>query len=174
MRGFSTEDLLVSINPATGETLAHAHAAADAEVGARVECARHAAERWRATPLVDRLAALRRLHAALARESEWIAKALSAETGRPLQESLGAEVIPTLHGLEFLCRRAPALLKPVRLQAQRTWAIAEPYGVIGIIGAWNYPLFLNLVSICQALAAGNAVVWKPSELALTSAQEIQR
>ena len=46
--------------------------------------------------------------------------------------------------------------------------------MVGILGTWNYPLFLNLVSICQALAAGNTVVWKPSELALSSALEIQR
>jgi acyl-CoA reductase-like NAD-dependent aldehyde dehydrogenase len=45
----------------------------------------------------------------------------------------------------------------------------EPYGVVGVIGTWNYPLYLNLAPIAWALAAGNAVVWKPSELAPESA-----
>ena len=49
-----------------------------------------------------------------------------------------------------------------------------PVGVVGMIGTWNYPLFLNAPPIAQALAAGNAVVWKPSELAIGTGQEIQK
>ena len=48
-----------------------------------------------------------------------------------------------------------------------------PVGVVGMIGTWNYPLFLNAPPIAQALAAGNAVVWKPSELAIGTGQEVQ-
>ena len=50
----------------------------------------------------------------------------------------------------------------------------HPLGVVGIIGTWNYPLFLNAPPIIQALAAGNAVVWKPSELAVRTGQMLQQ
>jgi len=174
MNILSTERRLVSCNPATGEILLEIRADSEEEVAAKVASAREAAEGWRVTSLSNRLTTIRRLHDRLARSAEQIARGLSAETGRPLQESLGAEVIPTLRGLDYLCRKAPSLLKPTRPTGQRTWMVPEPYGVIGIIGTWNYPLFLNLIPLCQALAAGNAVVWKPSELAILSARETQR
>lgn len=173
MKSPVTEKPLVSLHPATGEVLAELPIDSREAVQEKVARARRAAEGWRAVPLSSRLALLRRLHDALARHAERVAHVLSAETGRPLQESLGAEVIPTLQSLGFLCRKAPSLLRPQRLPARGTWAIAEPHGVIGIIGTWNYPLFLNLVPLCQAVATGNAVVWKPSELAILSAQETQ-
>src|SRR5262249_16864643 len=59
------------------------------------------------------------------------------------------------------------LLGPVRLR----W---RPIGVIGMIGTWNYPLLLNLPTIAQALAAGAAIVWKPSEWAALSGCRVQR
>src|SRR5262249_40957851 len=49
----------------------------------------------------------------------------------------------------------------------------RPYGVIGILGTWNYPFFLNAPAIAQALAAGNAVVWKPSEQAPLAGKRLQ-
>ena len=50
----------------------------------------------------------------------------------------------------------------------------HPVGVVGIIGTWNYPLFLNAPPLIHALAAGNAVVWKPSELAIRTGQKLQQ
>ena len=165
---------IVSYDPATGEPIAEALQASAGEVDRKVSCARSAFEGWRAVPLRVRLAAVGRLRAALSAQATDIARSLSRETGRPLQESLGAEVLPTLAGLEFLIRQAPALLKPLALPARGASAVPEPYGVIGVIGTWNYPLFLNLVPICQALAAGCTVVWKPSELAVLSALATER
>src|SRR5262249_51660427 len=49
-----------------------------------------------------------------------------------------------------------------------------PYGVVGMLGTWNYPLFLNAPPIVQALAAGNVVVWKPSELAPCCGLKLQQ
>lgn len=167
-------ETIVSFSPETGEILAEAPLAVAAEVHEKTERAREAQREWGRMPLRARLDLLRKLHSVLVQEADAVAWTLSAETGRPLQESLGAEVLPMMHSLEFLFREAPSLLKPMRLRARGTIAYAEPYGVIGIIGAWNYPLFLNLVPICQALAAGNTVVWKPSELAVFSAQTIAR
>ena len=50
----------------------------------------------------------------------------------------------------------------------------RPFGVVGMLGTWNYPLLLNAPAIAQAVAAGNAVVWKPSELAPLAGLRLQR
>jgi acyl-CoA reductase-like NAD-dependent aldehyde dehydrogenase len=59
--------------------------------------------------------------------------------------------------------------RPLWLWGQRDTVHRRPRGVVGIIGTWNYPLFLNGVQLIQALAAGNGVLWKPSEVAPASA-----
>ena len=107
------ETTLISVHPGTGERLAEVRSDSASEVKAKVACAREALDGWRATPLPQRLALIRSLHARLAHETQQIAQTLSAEIGRPLQESIGAEVIPTLRGLEALCRHAPTLLQPI-------------------------------------------------------------
>lgn len=173
MTVIASQKMLRAINPATGGLLLELRAESAEEVEAHVQRAGHAGETWSRTPLKERLEPIRRLYQILGEQGEPMAQALSVETGRPLQETWGAEILPTLLGLEFLLKRAAAVLNPIRLPARGAQAFAEPHGVIGLIGTWNYPLFLNLVSLCQALAAGNTVVWKPSELALYSARAIQ-
>lgn len=165
--------VLRSIDPRTCATLMEAQADTASQIRVKVANARTAFDHWRQVPLSSRLAIIKRIHDRLALDAEGVAKVLSTETGRPLQESLGAEVLPTLKGLEFLCRQAPCVLKTQRLCGSKAKSFAEPYGVIGVIGTWNYPLFLNLITLCQALASGNTVVWKPSELALASAVRIK-
>ena len=110
---------------------------------------------------------LRRWRERLAADSDGLAVTVTTEIGKPLQESLGADLLPSLAALHWLERETERTLRPRRAGgAQLT---AEPYGVVGIIGTWNYPLLLNIAPIAWALAAGNAVVFKPSELATASA-----
>ena len=88
-------------------------------------------------------------------------------------EVLGTDVLPTADAFRFLEKRAVGILRPrsVSLFDRPLWLWGErdavyrrPHGVVGIIGTWNYPIYLNAVQIVQALTAGNGVVWKPSEL----------
>ncbi len=99
--------------------------------------------------------------------------AVSAEVGKPAAEVLAGEVLPTADACRFLLqntarlsrpRRVPVGQRPLWLWGQRDTVYRVPRGVVGIIGTWNFPLLLNAVQIVQALTAGNAVVWKPSEL----------
>src|SRR5207302_6832547 len=64
----------------------------------------------------------------------------------------------------------PGRLRPLWLFGQGDVVHRRPRGVVGLIGTWNYPVFLNGVALAQALTAGNGVVWKPSEVAPASAQ----
>src|SRR5262249_41549737 len=69
-------------------------------------------------------------------------------------------------------RRVPGRLRPLWMFGQSDTVHRRPRGVVGIIGTWNYPLFLNAGQIVHALVAGNAVVWKPSELTPTFAEAL--
>jgi acyl-CoA reductase-like NAD-dependent aldehyde dehydrogenase len=93
--------------------------------------------------------------------------------GKPPDETLGAEVLPLADACRFLERHAARLLRPraVPLRDRPLWLFGQrdtvyrrPHGLVGVIGTWNYPLILNGVQIVQALTAGNAVLWKPSEV----------
>src|SRR5579862_1790031 len=157
----------VSCDPATGRTIGTFPITTPVEVAAVVACARAEAERWRDVALAERCSRLRALHDGLAADADPLACMVAREIGKPLQEAYGADLMPTLAGLAWLTRRAPWLLRHRGGSARRL--SPEPYGVVGVIGTWNYPLLLDIAPIAWALAAGNAVVWKPSELATATA-----
>lgn len=126
---------------------------------------------WARKPIRTRRRVLRALHAALASHAESLAETIARETGKPIVETYGAEILPTLRQLEWLDRHAERLLAPEALQRfpRRRTLEYLPHGVIGVISPWNYPLFLTLPTLAAALVAGNTVLWKPSELALATA-----
>ena len=137
---------------------------------AAVEKARETAREWAKRTPNERGAALLRLRDLLAKQSDSIARTVSEEIGKPLQEAYGAEVLSSLRALNWLVRAAPKALAERKIPGSRgAFQQAVPVGVVGVIGTWNYPIYLNLTAIAWALAAGNAVVWKPSELANDSA-----
>ena len=97
---------------------------------------------------------------------------VNADIGRPAVEVIGSELLPTAAALKFLEQEAHRILAPrtIGSRLRPTWLIGcrdvvhrRPWGVVGIIGTWNYPIFLNAVQAAQAMVAGNAVLWKPSE-----------
>jgi acyl-CoA reductase-like NAD-dependent aldehyde dehydrogenase len=119
--------------------------------------------------------AFRRL---LVGECDALCDAVARDVGKSHEEALAGEVLPLADACRFLEREAERLLRPRRvprrhrplwLMGQRDTVHRRPRGLVGIIGTWNYPLYLNGVQILQALTAGNGVVWKPSEVAPSSA-----
>ncbi|HTU17309.1 MAG TPA: aldehyde dehydrogenase family protein [Gemmataceae bacterium] len=140
--------------------------------------ARIAGRAWSCLPIRRRLLPVRAFRHLLASECEALCAAVMRDLSKPAEETLACEVLPLAEACRFLERQAACLLRPRRvanrlrplwLWGQRDTAHRRPRGVVGIIGTWNYPLFLNGTQIVQALTAGNAVVWKPSELAPASA-----
>ena len=132
--------------------------------------ARREAQKWAKRNPLERLAALRRLVELIAKNADKIAQTVSDEIGKPLQEAYGAEVLASLKALNWLAANAVQALRERKIAGGRG-AIQQaiPFGVVGVIGTWNYPIYLNVTPIAWALAAGNAVVWKPSEMAEESA-----
>ncbi|MBY0228314.1 MAG: aldehyde dehydrogenase family protein, partial [Gemmataceae bacterium] len=136
-----------------------------------VRRARAAQVPWSALSVLQRLAPVRRLRQVIAARAEELVSLLAEEPGKPANEVLGGELLPACDALAWLEKRAAALLAPRRVRDTPLWLSGQSdtvhraaRGVVGIIGTWNYPLFLNGVQVAQALAAGNAVVWKPSEV----------
>ncbi|MBF0253792.1 MAG: aldehyde dehydrogenase family protein [Candidatus Omnitrophica bacterium] len=128
--------------------------------------------RWKHTPMSERIAILRRLRKILSAESDRFARAIAHENGKTPLEALTQEIIPTLDAVEFLEKEAAQILatRPLRLKTRQFYfkgkdnaIFYEPYGVIGILGTWNYPFFLCMTQVLFALIAGNAVVLKGSE-----------
>jgi acyl-CoA reductase-like NAD-dependent aldehyde dehydrogenase len=114
--------------------------------------------------------AFRRL---LVSQCDRLCRVIADDVGKGVHEVVGSEILPTADACHFAEKQAHALLRPRRVATStRPWWLfgqsdtvhRRPRGVVGIIGTWNYPLFLNAVQIVQALVAGNAVVWKPSEV----------
>jgi len=134
--------------------------------------ARGAQEAWAKRPVRDRVRHIRNLRALLVERMDDIGAAIHADIARPAIEIAGSEVLPTTAALKFLEKRAARILAPRRvswwdrplwLMGNRDAVHHRPWGVVGIIGTWNYPLYLNVGQIAEALVAGNAVLWKPSE-----------
>ena len=99
-----------------------------------------------------------------------ITAAIDSDVTRPPHEVVPSEVLPVADAARFLEQHAARVLKPRRVGWRPMWLTGcrdvvhrRPWGVVAVIGTWNYPLFLNAVPVLHALVAGNAVLWKPSE-----------
>ncbi|WP_328557703.1 aldehyde dehydrogenase family protein [Streptomyces sp. NBC_00358] len=154
--------------PATGEALATHPVDGPAEVARAVHRARTAAADWAALPAARRRDHLLRWKRKLAYALDDLADMITAETGKPRGDAL-LEAVLTLEHLTWAARNAGRVLRRRGVRTgllaanQRATLVHRPLGVIGVIGPWNYPLYTPMGSIGYALAAGNAVVFKPSE-----------
>ncbi len=138
--------------------------------------ARAAQLAWEATAVRQRLRPVRALRHLLVTECDNLCAAVARDLGKTAEETIGGEVLPAADACFFLERNAKRLLRPrkvggqpLALWRQRDVVHRRPRGVIGIIGTWNFPLYLTTVQVVQALTAGNAVLWKPSEVAPSTA-----
>jgi acyl-CoA reductase-like NAD-dependent aldehyde dehydrogenase len=157
-----------SLDPATGEVLASHPITGPEEVATAVARAREAAAWWREQGWKGRRAFLRGWRAELAGGIDELAALVHRENGKPRADAI-LEIILAVEHLAWAARHAPRALGsrrvPSGLLAVNQVSLLEyqPLGVIGVIGPWNYPVFTPMGSIAYALAAGNAVVFKPSE-----------
>lgn len=159
------------VNPATLELVGTVLATDPSAVQEVVTEAKLAQEAWGETPLADRRALLVRVAEAVLERVDEIADTVVAETGKPRVEAFTTELFPALDALVWLAKQAPKLLAPERLgypqlqlKHKRASLHYEPIGVVGVIAPWNFPFAIPFTQVAYAVAAGNAVVLKPSEL----------
>ncbi len=141
-----------------------APSAAEAMARARGGCAALAR-----IDLAERLRHLDALRAVILRRREEIVDRIQRETGKSRSDALISEIFGVLDNLDWLLHHAPKALAdrkqhtPIALMGKRSETWYQPLGTILIISPWNYPFYQAIVPIACALAAGNTVVYKPSE-----------
>ncbi|MEV2219001.1 aldehyde dehydrogenase family protein [Nocardia vinacea] len=162
------ETALTSVDPATGEVIA-THTIADADaVLAAVAKARTAAATWGGLSFDERRKHLLRWSSQLVADSAEFTALIHKENGKPLDDAF-LELMLALEHIAWAAKNAKKVLSPKKifpgaLMANFSARLEQrPLGVIGVIGPWNYPVYTPNGSIAYALAAGNTVVFKPSE-----------
>jgi acyl-CoA reductase-like NAD-dependent aldehyde dehydrogenase len=153
-------------NPATEETVTEVRGASGEQVDAAIAAAREAAPAWAATPAVERAELLHEVARRMRAMTEDLARTLTLEGGKPLIENRD-EVGWTAAAFDYYAemgRNFAGRVIPSIESTQLSLVVKEPTGVWGCIVPWNYPLLLLSWKLAPALAAGNAVVAKPSEV----------
>ena len=175
------EGELRSVNPATLELVGVVPVTPPEEVAGLVAEAANAQEKWGATSFDERRALLLRVARTLLERMDDIAATVTAETGKPIVESFTNELLLAVEQVVWLASHAERVLAPERLRFgipylahKRAHVVYEPLGVLGIIAPWNFPFSIPLTQVAMAVAAGNAVVLKPSELTPLSGDWVAR
>jgi succinate-semialdehyde dehydrogenase / glutarate-semialdehyde dehydrogenase len=159
---------LVSTNPASGKEVGRFRVATAADVRAAVERARGASAWWAGLGFDGRRDRLLRWASILSNRIQQVAEVINDEGGKPVAEAI-VEVFAAVDHIAWAAKNAERVLKLRKVKGSLTliehaaYLEYQPFGVIGVIGPWNYPIFTPTGSIAYALAAGNAIVFKPSE-----------
>ncbi len=153
------------IYPATGEVIALVHEATPAVVEAALASGARAQVAWAATRPVDRARILRRAADLIRERNPDLARLETLDTGKPLQETLVADWPSGADALEYFAGLAPTVVgETVPLGRDFVYTLREPLGLCVGIGAWNYPSQIACWKSAPALALGNAMTFKPSEV----------
>jgi len=169
-----TGDLFDKCNPATGKTLCRVHRAGEQDVNLAVSVAQAAFEGWAATSGLERGRVLLRAANIMRDRRDELAAIEVRDTGKPISETPYADVDSAIDALEYFGGLA-ADIKGEHLdlgEGAFAYSIREPLGVCAGIGAWNYPLQIATWKSAPALAAGNAMIFKPSEQTPSNALEL--
>ena len=175
-------DMLSVINPATEELIQEIPVDDSAVIAQKVKQARSAQPAWAAKPLSDRIEPIKTFGRLLTERVDSLAATLTAETGKPITQAKN-EILATPQRIDFFIENVAQVLAPQRVYQEPWQAIPgtgqleevityDPLGVVANISAWNYPYFVGSNVFIPALLTGNAVVYKPSEIAAMTGSAI--
>lgn len=155
-----------TVNPVNGEILAKVHAASAEDVDRAVKSAQKGQKIWAAYTPAERARILRKAVDLLREHNDELAKLETLDTGKPYSETSTVDIVTGTDVLEYYAGLIPTLEGqqiPLR-DTSFVYTRREPLGVVAGIGAWNYPIQIALWKSAPALAAGNAMIFKPSEV----------
>ncbi|MEO0757885.1 MAG: aldehyde dehydrogenase family protein [Cyanobacteria bacterium J06648_16] len=175
-------EILSIINPATESLIAEIPIDNAEAIAQKVQKARQAQPAWAKTALAERIAAVQKFRDLLVEQVDDLAATLTAETGKPITQSR-YEVLTTAERTDFFLENVAEVLSAQRVYQEPHQSIPgtgqleevlayDPLGVIVNISAWNYPYFVGSNVFVPALLTGNAVLYKPSEIATLTGQKI--
>jgi betaine-aldehyde dehydrogenase len=166
--------VIESIYPATGEVIARLHAATPEIVEQAVASAKRAQKEWAAFGPAQRGRVLKKAADIIRERNRELAELETLDTGKPIQETIVADPASGADSLEFFGGIIATALNGSQIPLGSDWAYTKrvPLGVVVGIGAWNYPQQIACWKAAPALAAGNAMVFKPSEVTPLGALKI--
>jgi acyl-CoA reductase-like NAD-dependent aldehyde dehydrogenase len=161
--------LLTSVNPATLEVLGSVPISTAADIASTIRQGRYALRHWAKLPLHLRLRFIESLRLIMLERLDEIATLITQESGKTFGEALAAELGGPLDTCLWVQKNLPQLLtnettryNPVAFYTKSGYNVFEPVGIVAVIAPWNYPFTIPINSIIMAVAAGNAVILKPS------------
>lgn len=163
-----TTETFTSLHPATGAEIGRFPISSAEQVEQAVDDAATAARWWQSLDAKERERRLLAWNSILVKRIKEVSLLVSNETGKPLSDA-HLEITMAISHLSWAAKHAMKILKPASrppglFMANMAARVERvPFGVVGVIGPWNYPIYTPMGSIAYALAAGNAVVFKPSE-----------
>ncbi|NRF28954.1 betaine-aldehyde dehydrogenase [Vibrio coralliilyticus] len=152
-------------NPANGEPLATIGQASPQDLERAIESAKQGFKVWSAMTPMDRSRILLKAVAILRERNDELAALEVADTGKPLQEAIEVDIVTGADVIEYFAGLVPGMQgeqQPLS-ENQFFYTRREPLGICAGIGAWNYPIQIAMWKSAPALAAGNAMIFKPSE-----------
>ncbi|GKV93407.1 betaine-aldehyde dehydrogenase [Pectobacterium aroidearum] len=168
------EDTFDAVNPANGEIIAQLQSATVADVEHAVIAAAAGQKIWAAMTAMERSRILRRAVDILRERNDELALLETHDTGKPLSETRTVDIVTGADVLEYYAGLIP-MLEGQQIPLRDTsfaYTRREPLGVVAGIGAWNYPIQIALWKSAPALAAGNAMIFKPSEVTSLTALKL--
>ncbi|MFJ5490442.1 betaine-aldehyde dehydrogenase [Pectobacterium carotovorum] len=168
------DETFEAINPANGDIIAHIQSATAADVDRAVSAAIAGQKVWAAMTAMERSRILRRAVDILRERNDELALLETHDTGKPLSETRTVDIVTGADVLEYYAGLIP-MLEGQQIPLRDTsfaYTRREPLGVVAGIGAWNYPIQIALWKSAPALAAGNAMIFKPSEVTSLSALKL--
>lgn len=152
-------------NPANGEPLATIGQASPQDLERAIESAKQGFKVWSAMTPIERSRILLKAVAILRERNDELAALEVADTGKPLQEAIEVDIVTGADVIEYFAGLVPGMQgeqQPLS-ENQFFYTRREPLGICAGIGAWNYPIQIAMWKSAPALAAGNAMIFKPSE-----------
>ena len=168
-------NIISVINPATEALIKEIPADDWAAIASKVEKARQAQPQWAGRSLAERIEAIAKFRDFLTQDVETLAAILTAETGKPITQAKN-EILATPQRIDFFIENISRVISAQHVQQNPQNALPgiadleeivtyDPLGVVANISAWNYPYFVGTNVFIPALLTGNAVIYKPSEIA---------
>ncbi len=160
-------EFIQNYNPATGEVYSHIPDSDERDVQLAVDAAKKAFPAWSNTAAEERSRILLKIAALVERDINRLALAESIDQGKPLSLAKEIDIPRAARNVRFFATAIPHFASEAHPMENTAinYTLRSPIGVVGAISPWNLPLYLFTWKIAPALAAGNCVVAKPSELA---------
>jgi len=163
---------IISINPATLESLGKLPNTSPSKVKELVAKARAAQPAWAKLSVRERARRILSARRWLIDNAEDVARTITMDNGKPLAEAMCHEILPVVDLLKYIADQAHRVIREeracvgvMRLLCRRARVAQRPFGVVGVIAPWNYPFSIAAGQVAAALVAGNSVLLKPSSFA---------